>query len=119
MRHAVTVLTVLAIVLGTSICTKAAVHVRGYYRSNGTYVQPHYRSNPDGIFQNNWSTYPNVNPYTGAIGTKRTPSYSESPSFRIPSYGWSSPDLWNSRSPMLPSLPTPGYGAFGNSLWGK
>ena len=48
----------------------ADVYVRGYYRSNGTYVQPHYRSNPDGNFYNNWSTYPNVNPYTGETGTK-------------------------------------------------
>ena len=49
----------------------ADVSVRGYYRSNGTYVQPHYRSNPDGNFGNNWSTYGNVNPYTGKTGTKR------------------------------------------------
>jgi hypothetical protein len=48
----------------------ADVYVRGYYRSNGTYVQPHYRSNPDGNPYNNWSTYPNVNPYTGTMGTK-------------------------------------------------
>lgn len=33
----------------------AAVHVNGYYRSNGTYVQPHIRSNPDGIKSNNYS----------------------------------------------------------------
>ena len=31
------------------------VYVRGYYRSNGTYVQPHYRSRPDGIVTNNYS----------------------------------------------------------------
>lgn len=49
------------------------VYVRGYYRDDGTYVAPHYRSDPDGVFSNNWSTYPNVNPYTGKIGTERTP----------------------------------------------
>ena len=54
----------------------ADVRVRGYYRSNGTYVQPHYRSNPDGLLYNNWSTYPNINPYTGRTGTLRAPSYS-------------------------------------------
>src|SRR5262245_33139475 len=47
-----------------------AVHVNGYYRSNGTYVQPHYRSAPDGNFYNNWSTKGNVNPFTGEPGTK-------------------------------------------------
>lgn len=33
----------------------ASVYVQGYYRSNGTYVQPHIRSNPDGIKSNNYS----------------------------------------------------------------
>src|SRR5262245_49925369 len=51
----------------------AQVHVRGYFRRDGTYVRPHYRSNPDGNFWNNWSTYGNVNPYTGERGTRLTP----------------------------------------------
>ena len=76
MKKTMTIFVVLAIVCVTSLSAYADVHVRGYFRSNGTYVQPHYRSNPDGNFYNNWSTYPNVNPYTGTIGTKRTPSYS-------------------------------------------
>ena len=59
---------VFIIISGTAF---ADVSVRGYYRPNGTYVQPHYRSNPDGNVYNNWSTYPNVNPYTGRTGTKR------------------------------------------------
>lgn len=50
-----------------------SVHVRGYYRKDGTYVQPHYRSAPDGNFYNNWSTRGNVNPYTGEPGTKVSP----------------------------------------------
>lgn len=50
-----------------------AVRVRGYYRKNGTYVAPHYRSAPDGNFYNNWSTKGNVNPYTGKAGSKVTP----------------------------------------------
>lgn len=49
------------------------VHVRGYYRSNGTYVQPHYRSAPDGVFSNNWTTLGNVNPYTGEAGHLAAP----------------------------------------------
>ena len=52
----------------------ASVYVRGYYRSDGTYVAPHYRSDPDGYFWNNYSSYGNINPYTGKIGT-RWPSY--------------------------------------------
>ena len=49
----------------------ADVFVRGYFRSDGTYVRPHYRSNPDGNPWNNWSTIGNVNPYTGQRGYKR------------------------------------------------
>jgi len=41
--------------------------VRGYYRSNGTYVQPHYRTNPDGNPYNNYSFPGNYNPNTGRI----------------------------------------------------
>lgn len=44
------------------------VKVKGYYRSDGTYVKPHYRSSPDSTVNNNWSTEGNVNPYTGKEG---------------------------------------------------
>lgn len=53
----------------------AQVHVRGYYKSNGTYVQPHYRSNPDGKLHNNWSCPGNANPYTGKIATGNPNTY--------------------------------------------
>lgn len=56
------------------------VAVRGYVKSNGTYVQPHMRSAPDGNFYNNWSTVGNVNPYTGVAGSKTSPSTSSSTS---------------------------------------
>ncbi len=32
------------------------VYVRGYYRKDGTYVRPHYRTTPDGNPYNNYST---------------------------------------------------------------
>lgn len=51
-----------------------AVHVNGYFRSNGTYVAPHYQSSPDSSFYNNWSTKGNVNPYTGKAGTRVSPA---------------------------------------------
>lgn len=35
---------------------EALVSVRGYYRSNGTYVAPHYRTSPDSTTSNNFST---------------------------------------------------------------
>jgi uncharacterized protein YxeA len=45
-------------------------HVKGHYRNDGTYVQPHYRTAPDSTRNNNYSTYGNQNPYTGQWGTK-------------------------------------------------
>ena len=65
----VVVVSALIFVSGTAF---ADVFVSGYIRSNGTYVMPHFRSNPDGITSNNWSTFPNINPYTGTIGKKRS-----------------------------------------------
>ena len=52
-----------------------SVYVRPYLRRDGSYVPGHYRSAPDGYFHNNWSTYPNVNPYTGKPGYQRYPRY--------------------------------------------
>ena len=46
------------------------VSVRGYTTKNGTYVAPSHRTAPDSTRTNNWSSRPNVNPYTGKIGTK-------------------------------------------------
>ncbi|HEX6963765.1 MAG TPA: hypothetical protein VF175_17995, partial [Lacipirellula sp.] len=57
-------------VVGTTVAEAADTYVRGHFRSNGTYVQPHYRSAPDGNRYNNFSTRGNINPYTGQIGTK-------------------------------------------------
>lgn len=46
------------------------VWVNGYFRRDGTYVPGHYRTRSDGDPSNNWSNYPNVNPYTGKPGTR-------------------------------------------------
>ena len=45
------------------------VWVNGYTRKDGTYVQGHYRSSPDGNPYNNWSFPGNINPYTGRIAS--------------------------------------------------
>ncbi|MEW6614807.1 MAG: hypothetical protein AB1401_05015 [Thermodesulfobacteriota bacterium] len=45
------------------------VHVKGYYRKDGTYVQPHYRTAPNKSVWDNYSTKGNINPYTGKEGT--------------------------------------------------
>jgi hypothetical protein len=51
-----------------NVAAFAYQRVRGYTRRNGTYVAPHYRSDPDGIRSNNWSSSGNVNPFTGKRG---------------------------------------------------
>lgn len=92
----------LALLFVASECL-AQTYVRPYLRSNGTYVQGHYRSLPDGNFGNNWSTYPNVNPYTGSIGSRHYPSY---PSYQsYPSY------------PSYRSYGTPSYRSYGTPTY--
>jgi hypothetical protein len=51
------------------------VYVEGYYRKNGTYVQPHYRSSPDNSPYNNYSYPGNINPYTGKEATGNPETY--------------------------------------------
>lgn len=74
-------------------CTDLAaqdVKVRGYYRKDGTYVQPHYRSRPNHTKLDNWSTKGNVNPYTGKRGTKNVTDRSN-PSYYYPTGDYNSP----------------------------
>src|ERR1700679_587078 len=59
-------------------------NVSGYYRSNGTYVQPYTRSSPDSTVTNNYSYQGNTNPYTGAVGTNRYEHDATSPYFTGP-----------------------------------
>lgn len=46
----------------------ASEYVHGYTRHDGTYVQPHYRSDSNGSAYDNYSTRGNSNPYTGERG---------------------------------------------------
>jgi hypothetical protein len=48
--------------------------VQGHTTSTGTYVQPHQQTNPNSTQRDNYSATGNVNPYTGAVGT-RNPRY--------------------------------------------
>jgi hypothetical protein len=68
-------LAVLAVALMATLAF--AGQVRGYTRSNGTYVNSYQRSSPNSTVQDNYSYKGNSNPYTGAVGTNR---YTSSPS---------------------------------------
>ena len=37
----------IALLVTSIVGASAQVHVNGYYRKDGTYVQPHYRSSPN------------------------------------------------------------------------
>ena len=76
----------LVLILSTSVL--ADTYVKGYYKQNGTYVEPHYRSSPNGTTTDNFSTKGNVNPYTGQEGTRNPEPYNQ---YRAPSL--KSPDL--------------------------
>jgi hypothetical protein len=75
------------ILMGVLLCTVSYVeaasandhYVNGYTKSDGTYVAPHYQTNPNNTRTDNYSAQGNSNPYTGRQGTvdpyKPTPSY--------------------------------------------
>jgi hypothetical protein len=81
---------------------QSSVYVSGYTKSNGTYVQPYYRTSPNTTRNDNYSTVGNINPYTGTSGTKPADSYYSSPkSYSTPSYStpsYSSPSYATPRS---------------------
>lgn len=85
----VVILGALAALVAGAAYAQGSNNVRGYFRSDGTYVAPHYRSNPNNTRSDNYSTRGNYNPYTGGAGTRSphptTPSYGYTP--RTPSYG--------------------------------
>ena len=45
-------------------------HVSGYVTRRGTYVAPHYATNPNHTRNDNYSTRGNTNPHTGQAGTR-------------------------------------------------
>ena len=59
----------IALIFGWLTVAQAQVRVDPYTRKDGTQVQGHYRSNPDGNPYNNWSYPGNTNPYTGKQAT--------------------------------------------------
>ncbi len=63
-------LTCVFVVSFTSTADAYSYRVRGYTRSNGAYVRPYYRTNPNYTRFDNYSTRGNYNPYTGRFGTR-------------------------------------------------
>jgi hypothetical protein len=55
----VKILTAIAFPVASIVGASAQVHVDGYYRKDGTYVQPHGRSSPNSTASDSWSTRSN------------------------------------------------------------
>lgn len=64
---------VISLLLFTSsiAIASAKVRVSGYTKKNGTYVAPSYRSSPNKVKYDNYSSKGNYNPYTGKKGYKK------------------------------------------------
>ena len=82
-----------------------STYVRGYFKSNGTYVSGHYRTCPDSSPYNNYSFPGNYNPNSGRITGGSRSSYIDN------YYGYSSysPRAYTSSS----------YSGYGSSLYGS
>ena len=63
-------LCLLIIFMSSSINATSSHNVRGYTKKDGTYVAPHKATNPNRTERDNWSSKPNINPYTGKPGAK-------------------------------------------------
>lgn len=90
-----------------------AVHVNGYYRSNGTYVNGYERTAPDSSPYNNYGYPGNYNPNTGSITGGNPDTYLNN-YYKNSSSGYSG----SSYSPLyVPTMPTcPGMSTYDSIL---
>jgi len=76
---------VVVVFIFSAINADAYVSVKGYYRSNGTYVAPHVRSNPNGLKYDNYGYTPSQGLYNDTYGTRGTdwdtPTYVTDPDY--------------------------------------
>lgn len=85
-----------------AVVAQADTVVRGTTRKDGTYVAPHFRTDPNRTVTDNYSFKGNLNPYTGTTGTKR---YTDSPS--SPYYRGSTGSGYKA-----PTYKTPSFGSY-------
>lgn len=67
--RSIVIVGMLAVLPIASASAQRTVTVRGHVNRDGTYVPPHVRTAPNATRTDNWSSRPNVNPYTGETGT--------------------------------------------------
>lgn len=81
----------LALAIAASLCVSSAAaakdtYVKPYVKADGTYVQGHYKTSPNGTRLDNYSTSPNYNPYTGRQGTVNPYAPPRVPEYRPQTY---------------------------------
>jgi len=104
--------------------SSAQTWVNGYYKSNGTYVTGHYRTNPDGNPYNNYSYPGNYNPNTGKVSTGNPSTYlrnyystpSQSSIYGTSSYPKTTYDLYKSTSTLYNSSSSNSSSLY-DSIW--
>lgn len=69
MKRALAALIIVGLSGASAASAQGTVAVRGHVTKDGVYVPPHERTAPNGTTTDNWSSKPNVNPYTGKVGT--------------------------------------------------
>lgn len=94
---------IIAFLFTTAFIFAQDVYVAGFTRSNGTYVQSHYRTAPNSTRNDNYSTVGNVNPYTGTLGTQPRDGHTTT---RTSSVYYSSPATYSTSSYAKPTYRT-------------
>lgn len=98
------------IMMSFSYTAKAQdTYVEGYYKNDGTYVQPHYRSAPNNNPYDNYSSQENINPYTNGIGGQKSTALNNGGaenSFKAETYQ----NRWNNNRPYGSSYKKPKSG---------
>ena len=69
------ILTFVMTLIGVVAYSQNLVYVETYIKANGTIVEGHYRTEANYTVTDNWSTKGNINPMTGAKGTKNITDY--------------------------------------------
>lgn len=75
------IVAILALALFATPVLARDAAVKGTIRKNGTYVSPHHRTTPNKTRTDNYSSTPNVNPYTSKEG--RVDPYAVKPPVKL------------------------------------
>lgn len=95
--------------LGFSGPVDAYVSVSGYYKTNGTYVAPYVRSNPNGLKYDNYGWKPSQGLYNSSFGTRG--SSWDTPTWVTDPYYYEGKSIYQSNNtyytpPKAPKIPT-------------